>query len=135
MPAKRLSIVLLIALVGQLSAATRLALAQEDRNTTTNREAARFDKLRADGKFQEAEAYLKYRQKGDGQYQYFFLSFLVDLYIQLDRTPEALPLADEAVIGCKKHYGPKHGMTGKATMRLGRVNHALNQLELVSKPS
>lgn len=134
MRAKPAVIVLLTALVAGVGFGVPQAIAQNDMKAAQRLEARRFDELRAAGQFAEAEAYCKqlienYRRAGDGRKQYFYLSILVDLYIQLERTPEALPLAKEALAGCKQHYGPRHSVTGDAAYRLGRVYLQLNRTD------
>ena len=97
-------------------------------------EAGTTDKLRAQQKFKEAEVYLqglikKYRDSGDPQAQYFFTSNLVEIYLQQELTPEALQTAEQAVQGCVRYWGPKHGITGSAMVRLARVYADLNRFD------
>lgn len=122
---RRLAILPLLAIGIHFFPCSPHALAQ-DRIATAKREAGRFDNLRNAGKVDEAEAYIKgliekYRQAGDAQLQWFLSYHLAELYLQQDRSPEALPLAEAAAAGCLKHWGPKHPIAGSALTTLGRV--------------
>ena len=130
---RRLAILSLIALGIQLFLSSPQALAREDRIDVAKREAGQFDKLRTAGKLDEAEKYIKgliekYRQAGDSQLQWFLTYHLADLYLQQDRSPEALPLAEAAATGCIQHWGPKHPIAGSALTILGRVYSDLLRL-------
>lgn len=133
MLSNRLATTLLVVLVVHFVAIESRAAAQESRRDTIRREAGQFDALCTAGKFQEAETYIlglidKYRRAGDGQLQYYLMSNQAELYLRQDRTPEALPVAEKAVIGCAQHWGPRHMITGSAMRRLGRVYSDLNRL-------
>lgn len=130
---RRVVILSLIVLGIQLFLSSSQALAREDRIDTAKRETGQFDNLRAAGKLDEAEKYIKgliekYRQAGDSQLQWFLTYHLADLYLQQDLTPEALPLAEAAASGCVQHWGPKHPIAGSALTILGRVYSDLLRL-------
>jgi CHAT domain-containing protein len=131
---RRLAILSLVALGLQLMPNAPQALAQQDRIATAKRETRQFDDLRSAGKLDEAEKYIqglieRYRRVGDSQFQWFFTYHLADLYLQQDRSPEALPLAEAAAPGCIEHWGPKHPIAGSALTLLGRVYSDLLRLD------
>jgi CHAT domain-containing protein len=95
------------------------------RQQTLN-EIGAFEKLRREGRPRDAEKYInglieKYRNLKDQRVEWLLKVQLADLYIYEERTPEALPLCEEAVKQCPVHWGADHWITGKAMACLGRV--------------